>query len=81
MMKWQDFEQEDYLKGFSAMIQQSSPMSRSCHKGVDDTHSEVGEKEISKEAAWFKTVLRSVIPSRNHHQGDSMVIKRLRVGP
>jgi hypothetical protein len=40
------------------------------HKGVDDTHSEVREKEIRKEATWFKIMLGSIIPSRNHDKGD-----------
>jgi hypothetical protein len=79
-MKRQGFKQEDYLKGFSVMIQQFSPMMRSRHKGVDDIHLEVGEKEIRKVATWFKIMLGSVIPSRNHHKGDSMVITRLQVG-
>jgi hypothetical protein len=43
------------------------------HKGVDDTHSEVREKEIRKEATWFKIMLGSIIPSRNHDKGDSIV--------
>jgi hypothetical protein len=43
-MKQQGFEQEEYLKSFSVMIQQSSPSMRFHHKGVDDTHSGVGEK-------------------------------------
>jgi hypothetical protein len=79
-MKRQGFDQEDYLKGFSIMIQQSSPMMRFHHKGVDDTHSEVGEKEIQKEATWFKIMLGSVIPTRNHRKEDLMVVTRLRVG-
>jgi hypothetical protein len=77
MKRWQDFEQGDNLKGFRVMIQQSSPAMRYRHKWVDDTHSEVGEKEIRKEATWFKILLGSVIPSRNHHKEESMVVKRL----
>jgi hypothetical protein len=64
MMKWQGFEQEDYLKSFSVMIQKNFPTIMFCHKGVDDIHSEVGEKEICKEATWFKIMLGSVIPPK-----------------
>jgi hypothetical protein len=53
---------------------------RSRHTGDDDTHSEVGEKEIHKEATWFKTMLGSIIQSRNYHKEDSMVVMILRVG-
>jgi hypothetical protein len=34
----------------------------------------VQEKEICKVATWFKTMLGSIIPSRNHHKGDLIVI-------
>jgi hypothetical protein len=48
-------------------------MMMSHHKGVDDTHSKVGKKEIRKEATWFKIMFGSVVPSRSHHKEDSMV--------
>jgi hypothetical protein len=73
-MKLEGFEQQDYLRGFSVIILQSSPMMRFCHKGIDDTHSEVGEEEIRKEAIWFKILLGQVILSRNNHIEDSMVV-------
>jgi hypothetical protein len=47
------------------------------HKEVDDTHTDVGEKEIHKEATWFKILLGSIIPSRNPQKEDSMVVTRL----
>jgi hypothetical protein len=53
---------------------------RSHHKGVVDTHLEVGEREICKEITGFKIMFGSVIPLRNHHKEDSMVVMRLRVG-
>jgi hypothetical protein len=68
------FKQEDYLRGFSVMIQQSSPTMKFHHKGVHDTHSKVGEEDIRKVATWFKILLRHVIPSRDHHVEDSMVV-------
>jgi hypothetical protein len=76
-MKRQGFEQEYYLKGFSVMIQQSSQMMRFRHKGVDNTHLEVEKKEIRKDATWFKILLGSIIPLRNHHVEDSRVVTRL----
>jgi hypothetical protein len=62
------------------MIQQSSPVMRSRHKGIDDTHSEVGEKEIRKGATWFKILLGSVILTKSHHKKDLMMVTRLLVG-
>jgi hypothetical protein len=64
VMKQQGFEQEDFWKGFSIMIWQSSPSMRFRHKGVDVTHSEVAEKEIHKEATWSKMLLGSVITAK-----------------
>jgi hypothetical protein len=56
------FRTRGLLEEFQCNDPKFFPNDEVSSQGCYDTHSEAGEKEILKEATWFKIMLRSVIP-------------------
>jgi hypothetical protein len=67
MMKQQGFEQEDYLKGFRAMKQQSSSMMMLRQAELMILIQGSKEEKSAKTTIWFKILLENVIPTKSHH--------------
>jgi hypothetical protein len=68
------------LKGFSVMIRQSYPTMRSRHKGVDNTHSEVGGKRNPQRGNSVQNHARKCNPIKEPSQrgfdGDYEIMSR-----
>jgi hypothetical protein len=76
-MNRQGFKHEDYLKGFSVMIQQSSPTMRFLQVELMVLIQGSKGGEIHKKTIWFKILLENVIPRRKHRKEDLIVVTRL----